>query len=184
MIERIVVHKSLVDSFKRKAAKAMPHEIIVAVLGKMANDELHIYAFDHIEVDSSVVGARRMMLQYGQPEEEMEAGTNLKYYGTLHSHPNSTTKPSDIDKKDFMEKFNAEEISQEGEVFEYLHDEIMGIMSLNKKTKVIQYGLVFYNIDFEPIEIIIAEDKKNQPKEARTHTKVIAKKATKRKKRS
>lgn len=162
MIQRIIVHKSLIDSFKKKAIKAMPHEIIVAVLGKLVNDELHIYAFDEIEVEDSIVGSKRMVLKYWQPEEEMEAGTTLKYFGTLHSHPNCTVEPSEIDKKYFIEIFNAEEFLHEGFEWEYLHDEIMGIMSLKSRSKVVQYGLAFYNVDFEPIEVIISETKKER----------------------
>jgi proteasome lid subunit RPN8/RPN11 len=183
MIGRLIVHKSLIDSFKRKAVKAMPYEVIVAVLGKMVKNELHIYAFDTIEVETSISGARVMMLQYGQPEEEMEAGTTLKYYGTLHSHPNSDAVPSEIDKADFVEKFNGEAFTHDGLEWEYLRDEIMGIMSLSRKKSVIHYSLMFYNIDFEPIELIISETKKGTANEVKkANPKVPAKKGAKRKK--
>ncbi len=183
MIQRIVVHKSLIDSFKKKAVKAMPHEIIVAVLGKIVKNELHIYATDTLEVETSIVGARRMMLQYNQPEEEIEAGTTLKYYGTLHSHPNSTVEPSNVDKADFVEKFNGEESIHAGIEYEYLRDEIMGIMSLRRKKSVVHYSLVFYNIDFEPIELIISENKKGTQKDVKkANPKVSTKKNEKKKK--
>jgi len=182
MMQRIVVHKSLIDSFKRRAVKAMPYEIIVAVLGKMVKNELHIYAFDTIEVETSISGARVMTLQYGQPEEEIEAGTTLKYFGTLHSHPNSDAVPSEADKADFVEKFNAEEFSSDGIALEYLRDEIMGIMSLRRKKSVIHYSLVFYNIDFQPIELIISETKKGTARDVKkANPKVPARKAGKRK---
>lgn len=183
MIGRIIVHKSLIDSFKRKAVKAMPYEIIVAILGRMVKNELHIYAFDTIEVETSISGPRVMTLQYGQPEEEIEAGTNLKYFGTLHSHPNSDAVPSEADKKDFVEKFNAEEFSANGIALEFLRDEIMGIMSLRRKKSVIHYSLMFYNIDFEPIELIISETKKGTAKEVnKANPKVPAKRGAKKKK--
>ena len=164
MIKKIIIHKNILDSFKRKACKAMPHEIIAAILGKIEKDVLHICALDDIEVEVSVVRTRSKYLKYGQPEEEMEAGTNLKYYGTLHTHPNMTVDPSDDDKKDFLEKFNAEEYSSDGCSWEYLPDEIMGILSLVKKKKVMQYTLVFYNIDFTQIQVTTAEDKKKKAK--------------------
>jgi hypothetical protein len=67
MIERIIVHKTLIDSFKRKAVKALPNEIIVAVLGKMEKNDLHVYAFDKLEV----VKSKHTFIQYEQPEEEL-----------------------------------------------------------------------------------------------------------------
>ena len=165
MIKRIVIHKKILESFKRKAVKAMPNEIIVAILGKMEkHDVLHIYALDTLEVVSSEVKTRVKILKYYQPEEEMEAGTTLKYFGTLHTHPDMAIEPSEADKKDFLEKFNAEEINHMGTTWEYLPDEIMGILSFKRGKKVIQYTLAFYNIDFQQIQVTISEDKRKSRK--------------------
>lgn len=161
MISSIVVHQKLVNTFKRKAVKAIPQEIIVAILGKMDEDILYIHAFDYLDIDKHNSTAKKITITYSQPEEEIEAGTKLKYFGTLHSHPNSTIEPTDVDISEFRKVFNAEPVVLDGEEVEYLHDEIMGIMSVTKKKKVIQYNLVFYNIDLEPIPISYSETTDN-----------------------
>jgi hypothetical protein len=128
-------------------------------LGKIINDDLHISVFDSLEILSAVNDKEYYYLNYSQPEEEMEAGTSLKFFGTLHSHPTGSTKPSEQDISDFLDKHNNEDYGDEEHEWEYLHDEIMGIMGIKKHRKVIQYGLVFYDIDMKPIEVIISEDR-------------------------
>ena len=164
IINRIIIHESLLDFFKKKALKALPYEVIVAILGKIVGDELHICAFDEIDIKSATVDAKKWTLTYNQPEEEIEAGTTLKYFGTLHSHPNGKTDPSEEDKEDFLIRFNGEEITFRGLICEHLYDEIMGIMSIKPMKYVIHYGLSFYNIDLEKIEIIISENRKRKVK--------------------
>jgi proteasome lid subunit RPN8/RPN11 len=159
MIQRIIIHKSTLDSFKRKAIKALPYETIVAIIGKVENNELLIYDFDTLNIISSEDDGEWIMLKYDQPEEEIEVD-DIKYFGTLHTHPDATTEPSSIDIEDFFTRYNAEEYCHDGYEWEYLHDEIMGIMSIKNKENVIQYGLNFYNIDLKPIEIVISESKK------------------------
>ena len=162
-IRRIVIHKSLIDSFKRKALKVMPHEHIVALLGRMVEKDLHICALDNINIVATRSGPLKITLQYDHPEEEIEAGTTLKYFGTLHSHPNKSLDPSNDDKKDFLNTFNNVEYSEGQHEGEYLQDQIMGIMSVIKKKKVHQYGIQFYDIDLQPIDLIISE---NRPKKS------------------
>lgn len=166
MIKRVIIHKSLIDSFKKEAVKVLPWEYIVALLGKMKGDDLHIYAFDRLEITSWTNGQRKATLEYWQPEEEIEAGTSLKYFGTLHSHPYGTTEPSEDDKVDFRRIYNDGEYEDGKFAGEQLRDEIMGIMRVEKKKRVIQYGIAFYNIDLEPIEVIISETRKKTKRES------------------
>ena len=152
MIQRIIIHKSLIDSFKRKAVKMLPKETIVAILGKQVDDELYVYAFDSLNIRR----AWNTRIEYEQPEEEMEAGTTLKYFGTLHSHSNGMLHLSEMDKKSFLECQSEYFIFEDCEG-EQLIDEIMGIMGIARRPKVIQYGIMFYNNALKPIELIISE---------------------------
>ena len=87
-------------------------------------------------------------------------GINLeKYFGTLHSHPNGTLHCSEADKQSFLEAQNEYFIFEDCEG-EQLIDEIMGIMGVEDRPKVIQYGIMFYNNALKPIELIISENKK------------------------
>jgi len=162
MIQRIIIHKTLVDSFKRKALKAFPHEHIVAILGKMVGNDLHVCALDELDEVETFNNSKYCFIQYYQPEEEIEAGTTLKYFGTLHSHPAGTLKPSEEDRHGFFKAYNEDSFEFQGHEGEQLCDQIMGIMRIVKLPKIIQHGLAFYDIDFKSLEILISEDRKKK----------------------
>lgn len=162
MIQQVVIHKRLVDAFKRRALAVMPHEHIVAVMGRQQGETLYVHAFDVVDVFNKVSNDKEIAISYYQPEEEIEAGTTLKYFGTLHSHPNRALRPSKTDIKDFLEGHNSDFYPCGTWHGETLRDEIMGIMRVNKNKKVNQWGLVFYNIDLSPLELLIAENKRGQ----------------------
>jgi hypothetical protein len=158
MIRKIVIHNTLVNRFKREAIKALPHEHIVAVLGKTTRGIIYVHALDELEVFAKKSQVRKdtYNIEYYQPEVEIEAGSNLKYFGTLHTHPNEDVPtPSELDKKTFWEQYNNEFYVAENCENEILRDEIMGIMSLNKKGKSVKHNLAFYNIDINTIELEI-----------------------------
>ena len=160
MIQRIIIHKSLLEKFKQEAKKFLPWEYIVALLGKQIDDEVYIHAFDKIEIDSWHNSNRKSTIVYWQPEEEIESCHHLKYFGTLHSHPYGSTRPSEDDIKGFREKYNDDEYKDGEHIGEQLQDTLMGIMLVERKKKVYQFGLSFYDIDLNPIEIIITETRK------------------------
>ena len=165
MIQQVIIHKRLVDEFKRRALAAMPYEHIVAVMGRQQGETLYVHALDVLDVYSNVSNDKEIAISYQQPEEEIEAGTTLKYFGTLHSHPNRALRPSKADIKDFREGPNSDFYSKGTWHGETLRDEIMGIMRVNKNKKVNQWGMVFYNIDLSPVELLIAENKRGPKKQ-------------------
>lgn len=157
-ITRIVVDKYILDGFKRRALKEFPKEHIEAILGKAQADGtiLQIHAFDEIEKYES----KKYEVNYAQPEDEIEAGTTLKYYGTLHTHPTTDTTPSSYDWKDFLGTQEDECLVGGEKRGYYVHtmaDEIMGIMYINKNTRQKFFGFAFYNRQGNQIELVISE---------------------------
>lgn len=165
-IKRVVIHSLLLNSFKRKCLEAYPYEYITAVLGKQKGTTLYIHALDKLDITEQVNAKRKLFIQYDQPEEEMEAGTNLKYFGTIHSHPGyGGCIPSDDDKKDLSITATESDYSDGSVAGETLTDKLMGIMYLEKRTKVNHFGLVFYDVNYNQLEVLISDNvRKNQKK--------------------
>jgi hypothetical protein len=158
-VHRIIIEKKTLEGFKRRAFKAFPNEHIEAVLGrfepsnKVRMNTLYVYAFD--ELDQAKSGKRR--IDYFLPEEEVEAGTTLKYFGTLHTHPKTHCEPSPDDWESFLKTSQVEEQPVETYYVQILLDEVMGIMYLDKKSTKKMYGFAFYNRQGQQIEFIISE---------------------------
>lgn len=169
-ISRIVVDKRLMTEFKRRAFRAYPKEHVEAILGKVGHtdniDVLYVFAFDELEKDPEKTKKNTVIYDY--PEEEIEAGSNLKYFGTLHTHPNTDLVPSPLDWKDFMANQDNEFLSggkKRGVIHITMVDEIMGIMYLSKKMRQKFTGCAFFNRMGNQIEFIVAENlRKNDTK--------------------
>lgn len=158
-ITQIVIHNDIVNEFKQKALRAYPNECISAILGKQVMDTLYIYALD----DLSVNRTNPRGISYQSAEEEIEAGTNLKYFGTIHTHSNAVLTHSYIDKKGFIaDQFK--ETNSCGFIDEILEDRIMGIMAIADRKKVFQWGLIFFNEQMQQIETLISESKEHDEK--------------------
>jgi len=161
LIKKIVIHKKLIESFKAKALLANPYEYIEAIMGLQKKDCLYVYAFDEIQIINTINSRTYKEIQYCRPEEEVEAGTKYKYFGSIHSHPGSgcDLRPSRKDISDFLNQGQQETFWEGGSEGNCLTDQIMGIMGVHRKKKVIEYGMVFYNTLMEKIDVIISENR-------------------------
>jgi hypothetical protein len=163
LIKNIVIHEKLIQQFKKKALKTLPFEHAEAILGLQKDDTLYVYVLDEYKIIgvSKTVNNRtiKTTISYLQPEEEIEAGTGLKYFGSIHSHPFHPPIPSKIDEIEFM-RTNVEEIYDlRAEQHEILTEKVMGIMSVKKRRKVNEHSLSFYNEQMESLQIIISTNK-------------------------
>jgi proteasome lid subunit RPN8/RPN11 len=154
MIKRIVVHKDVINAFKRRALKKYPNEYGEIILGKLSdNDTLHIYVFDRLNIFS----ATSSVLHYGMPEEEVCEGHNLDFFGVIHTHINSLDGPSETDWHFFDYAVNEDHSILNDEEITTLNSYVIGILYLKKLKNVTHWSLYFYNINHEPIEIIYSE---------------------------
>lgn len=160
MINKIVIHEKLLNDFKNKSYLEYPQEYIVGVLGKRKDDILYVYSFAELECKSKYSDKKEANVCYYLPEEELIYKTKFEYFGTIHSHPGGDVEPSKDDIKSFRENYNDEFYYDEKYEGETLREKIMGIMSFYKKNKVFWYNFAFYDIDLNPIQIVISENRK------------------------
>lgn len=160
MIKKIIIHESLLTRFKGTAFNAVPFEHIEAILGKQVKEVLYVYALAEIKIFSMTNTKDMKIISYYPPEEDIQADTGYKYFGSLHTHPNGDISPSTEDIADFI-RGETEEFYWEGEEqVEILNEKIMGIMSIRRRKKVYEIGIVFYNTDMEKLELVITENRK------------------------
>jgi len=161
-ITEIVIHKSIIDKFKKAALNFYPKEHIQAVLGKQIGNRLNICAFYDMSVSKRINNKEEISISYECPEIELEEGSPYKYFGNIHTHPGGPLKYSNWDAKEFLDR----SINDLADVNKYQHEllsgKIMGIMQLNKVKNGCQYGIIFYNENLEIIPIIISETKEKR----------------------
>jgi len=160
-IQQIIIHKDLVNRFLKKSLEVLPSEYIAGIMGEEKNGLLLIYDLIAIEVERTVFHKEEDSIEifYYKFSDDAEA-ENFKYFGSIHSHPACSPIPSELDIETFYKGFNDEADDIDGdEIYDGMpRDIIMGIMQVNKKEKVSQYNLMFYNIDLNPIETLISEN--------------------------
>lgn len=159
IINQIVIHKKLLDKYKRDGLKKLPLEHLKAILGIVKNGTLYIHVLDDFEeVHASIVdGIAR--LEYELFEEGFEDST-LTYYGSIHTHPEDTFTPSLTDIRDFRKTYNGREIVSREGCIEYSQDIIMGIMEIFNHKGTYQWALQFYDIDMKIIPYRVSENKR------------------------
>lgn len=156
MINEIVIHKSLLDKFKKDALKYYPNEHIQAILGKQVNSRLDIYAFYDLTIYKRIINSKETSIHYDALEIEIE-DSDYKYFGTIHSHPDGPLECSDWDREEFIARGDELLPMERGYQLELLPEKVMGIFQINKLENGCQWGIVFYNKHLEKIPVIVSE---------------------------
>lgn len=145
-IDRVIIDQAVLNAFKRRSVKCYPKEHIEALLGIFKNKILYIHVIEPLEKGT----ATKEYCSYWPPEEEFEyEEMPLKYYGTIHTHPNYDMDPSD---EDWESSFNTHK--------EDLCDLIMGISHISIKGTRRFFGFTFYDMNKKIIDFVVAEGKK------------------------
>jgi proteasome lid subunit RPN8/RPN11 len=138
-LTEIVVDRKVLDGFKRRALKLYPREFIEQMVGRLVDHQARIYAFRELEHQATryeVVIDEDM-----DPMTEGEDEGRYKILGTIHTHPQATIEPSDID---------WEAMERDGEL-------VMGICAIRKTAKRRFVSFAFYNTRREQMQLTIAE---------------------------
>ena len=138
-LSEVVVDRKVLGGFKRRALRAYPLEILEQVVGKIVGAQAHIFAFRDIEhqgLTNSVV-----MDDDVNPMTEGETGMPFSILGTIHTHPQDTIEPSELD---------WQSMRQDGEW-------IMGVCAIRKTSKRRFVSFAFFNRHREHIQLTIAE---------------------------
>ena len=93
--KKVCVDKGVLDSVIFYAKEAYPHEFLSLLDGTIKNNVLYITGLIFIPGETSDTGA---VLHYEQ------VPPNTKYYGSVHSHPGPSNRPSDADLVTFSKR--------------------------------------------------------------------------------
>ena len=138
-VTEVVVDRKVLSSFKRRALKAYPREILEQVVGKMAGTQARIYAFRELEHQ----GLRNAVVMDDDvnPMTEGAEDLPLSILGTIHTHPQDTIEPSRLDWQSMRED----------------KELIMGVCAIRKTAKRRFVSFAFFNRGQEQVQLTIAE---------------------------
>lgn len=138
-VTEVVIDRKVLGAFKRRALKAYPNEILEQVVGKMVGTQAHIFAFRDLEHQ----GLNRAVIMDDDvnPMTEGEEGLHYSILGTIHTHPQDTVEPSELD---------WQTMKQDGEL-------IMGVCAIRKTAKRRFVSFAFFNRERDHVQLTIAE---------------------------
>ena len=142
-VTEVVVDRKVLTAFKKRALKAYPREILEQIVGKTVGAQLRIYAFRDLDHK----GSKRAVVMDDDvnPMTEGEDGMPYTILGTIHTHPQDTIEPSDLD---------WDSMKQDGEL-------VMGVCAMRRTTKRRFVSFAFFNRSREHIQLTIAEAETN-----------------------
>lgn len=138
-VTEVVVDRKVLGAFKRRALKAYPREILEQVVGKMVGTQARIFAFRDLEYQASTSAV--VMDDDVNPMTEGEEGMHFSILGTIHTHPQDTVEPSELD---------WQTMRHDGEL-------VMGVCAIRKTAKRRFVSFAFFNRAREHVQLTIAE---------------------------
>lgn len=138
-LREVIIDRKLLDAFKRRALKLYPLEFLEQIVGRIIDGQARLYAFRELEHE-----ATRFEVTIDEDLDPMTEGAGETRYdilGTIHTHPQSTVEPSNID-WDAMKRDR---------------ELIMGICAIRKTIKRRFVSFAFYNRDRQQLQLTIAE---------------------------
>jgi proteasome lid subunit RPN8/RPN11 len=139
-LNEVVVDRKVLDAFKRRALKFYPREFLEQIVGRIVGSQVRIYAFRELEHE-----ATEWEVVIDEDLDPMTEGEDSRHYdilGTIHTHPQSSIEPSNLD---------WEAMNRDGE-------HIMGICAIRRTSKRRFVSFAFYNTDRSQMQLTIGED--------------------------
>lgn len=138
-VSEVVIDRKVLSAFKRRALKAYPNEILEQVIGKVVGAQARIFAFRDLEHH----GSTNAVIMDDDVNPMTEGETELPYaiLGTIHTHPQDTVEPSELD---------WQSMRQDGEL-------IMGVCAIRRTSKRRFVSFAFFNRARDHIQLTVAE---------------------------
>ena len=139
-VDEVIVDRKVLDSFKRRALKVYPREIFEQVVGRISRNQARIFAFRDLEH-----AANRQDVVVDDDMNPMTEGEDEKGFdilGTIHSHPQDTIEPSELD---------WETMKTDGEL-------VMGICAIRKTAKRRFVSFAFFGRNRQQLQLTISEE--------------------------
>ena len=138
-VTEVVIDRKVLSAFKKRALKAYPREILEQVVGKIVGTQARVFAFRDLEHH----GLKRAVVM-DEDVNPMTEGDDLMQFsilGTIHTHPQDTVEPSELD---------WQSMKQDGEL-------IMGVCAIRRTTKRRFVSFAVFNRDREHVQLTVAE---------------------------
>ncbi len=138
----VVVDRKVLEAFKRRALRAYPREIIEQIVGKLVGTQARIFAFRELEYQAT----RQQVIMDEDANPMTEGGDELNFQilGTIHTHPQDTVEPSELDWKSMHE---------DGEL-------VMGICAIRKTAKRRFVSFAFYGAARAQLQLTVSEEER------------------------
>ncbi len=138
-LREVIVDRKLLDAFKRRALKLYPLEFLEQMVGRIIDGQARIYAFRELEHE-----ATRFEVTIDEDLDPMTEGQEdirFEILGTIHTHPQATIEPSNVDWQAMVRD----------------RELVMGICAIRKTIKRRFVSFAFYNRNHEQLQLTIAE---------------------------
>lgn len=138
LAEVMVDHKVL-EGFKRRALAAYPREIIEQLVGRIVGQQARIFAFRDLEYEAT----RSSVIMDDDANPMTEGGDEVRFeiLGTIHTHPQDTVEPSEIDWESMRED----------------NELLMGICAIRKTAKRRFVSFAFFGTGRNQLQLTISE---------------------------
>lgn len=139
-LAEVVVDRKVLEGFKRRALGTYPREIIEQIVGRVVGTQARIFAFRELEYQAT----RQQVIMDEDANPMTEGGDESKFeiLGTIHTHPQHTVEPSELDWQSMHE---------DGEL-------VMGICAIRKTAKRRFVSLAFFGSERTQLQLTISED--------------------------
>lgn len=138
-VNEVVIDRKVLSGFKRRALQAYPREILEQVVGKLVGTQARVFAFRDIEHQGSSTAV--VMDDDVNPMTEADGGLPFAILGTIHTHPQDTVEPSELD---------WQSMRQDGEL-------VMGVCAIRRTARRRFVSFAFFNRGREHIQLTVAE---------------------------
>lgn len=142
-LAEVVVDRKVLEGFKRRALAAYPREVIEQIVGRVVGTQARIFAFRELEYQST--RQQVIMDEDANPMTEGGDESTFKILGTIHTHPQDTVEPSELD-------------------WQSMHDDgelVMGICAIRKTAKRRFVSFAFFGSEQTQLQLTISEDEKS-----------------------
>lgn len=138
-LTEVLVDRKVLDAFKRRALELYPREFLEQIVGRVVGTQVRVYAFRELEHE-----ATKWEVVIDEDLDPMTEGEDTRHFdilGTIHTHPQSTIEPSDLD---------WEAMRRDREL-------VMGICAIRKTVKRRFVSFAFYNSERKQLQLTISE---------------------------
>ncbi len=94
---KVQVARNVLDGYRRRALKKYPDEYMESIFGRVDGQTILIMAFYPIEHKGTPEKCEYETAAIDEQQDGTDCPPNMKWLGTIHSHPDASAHPSGAD---------------------------------------------------------------------------------------